>query len=169
MTQTVIQILSGFLLTVPFQQRFTGLNGPLRALYLVAVALATLSTGLVVASVAGHHLLFRQHHKAELVTSSDRLAKLGLASLGLTVVGVLGLVFGVSWVKGRPWSPAARRSRSSPCCGCSSHSPCCERPSGNDGESGRGQAAPSLFRAAARLPQTVSRSTRGDARRRRAV
>ena len=94
-TQTGIQILSGFLLTLPFQQRFTQLDGSLRALYLVAVALATVSTGLIVAPVAAHRLLFRQHHKAELVTSSDRLAKLGLTSLGLTVVVVLGLVFGV--------------------------------------------------------------------------
>jgi hypothetical protein len=93
-TQTGIQILSGFLLTLPFQQRFTALDGSLRTLYLVAVALATVSTGLVVAPVAAHRLWFRQHRKTELVTLSDRLAKLGLASLGLTVVTVLGLVFG---------------------------------------------------------------------------
>ena len=50
-TQTGIQILSGFLLTLPFQQRFTALSEPLRILFLVAVALATTSTGLVVAPV----------------------------------------------------------------------------------------------------------------------
>jgi uncharacterized membrane protein YbjE (DUF340 family) len=94
-TQTGIQILSGFLLTLPFQQRFTTLDDSLRTLYLVAVALATVSTGLVVAPVAAHRLLFRQHRKTELVTTADRLAKLGLTSLGLTVVVVLALVFGV--------------------------------------------------------------------------
>jgi Family of unknown function (DUF6328) len=93
-TQTGIQILSGFLLTLPFQQRFTSLDGPLRALFLVAVVLATLSTGLVVAPVASHRLLFRKHEKIALVNTSDRLAKVGLACLGLTIVVVLALVFG---------------------------------------------------------------------------
>ena len=93
-TQTGIQILSGFLLTLPFQQRFTALDDPLRTLFLVAVVLATVSTGLVVAPVASHRLLFRKHHKIALVDTSDRLAKLGLACLGLTVVVVLALVFG---------------------------------------------------------------------------
>jgi hypothetical protein len=93
-TQTGIQILSGFLLTLPFQQRFTMLDGPLRAWFLVAVVLATLSTGLVVAPVASHRLLFRKHEKIALVETSDRLAKVGLACLGLTVVVVLALVFG---------------------------------------------------------------------------
>ncbi|HEY6743662.1 MAG TPA: DUF6328 family protein [Lapillicoccus sp.] len=93
-TQTGIQILSGFLLTLPFQQRFTALDGPLRTLFLVAVALATVSTGLVVAPVAAHRMLFRKHQKIALVETSDRLAKLGLACVGVTVVLVLALVFG---------------------------------------------------------------------------
>ena len=93
-TQTGIQILSGFLLTLPFQQRFTALDDGLRTLFLVAVALATVSTGLVVAPVASHRLLFRKHQKIALVETSDRLAKIGLACVGLTVVVVLALVYG---------------------------------------------------------------------------
>jgi hypothetical protein len=93
-TQTGIQILSGFLLTLPFQQRFTALDPPLRTLFLVAVVLATISTGLVVAPVAAHRLLFRKRQKIPLVDASDRLAKLGLGCVGLTVVVVLALVFG---------------------------------------------------------------------------
>src|SRR5215213_6742352 len=93
-TQTGIQILSGFLLTLPFQQRFTALDDTLRALYLVAVVLATLSTALVVAPVAAHRLLFRKHQKIQLVDVSDRLAKIGLSCVALTVVTVLALVFG---------------------------------------------------------------------------
>jgi len=93
-TQTGIQILSGFLLTLPFQQRFTELDDTLRGLYLVAVVLGTLSTALVVAPVAAHRLLFRKHQKIQLVDLSDRLAKTGLACVALTVVAVLALVFG---------------------------------------------------------------------------
>ena len=93
-TQTGIQILSGFLLTLPFQQRFTELDPFLRGVYLTAVSLATVSTALVVAPVASHRLVFRQHLKIELVSVSDRLARLGLATLALTVVCVVTLVFG---------------------------------------------------------------------------
>jgi hypothetical protein len=93
-TQTGIQILSGFLLTLPFQQRFTALDPPLRTLFLIAVALATVSTGLVVAPVAAHRLLFRKRQKIALVETANRLAKVGLACVGLTVVVVLALVFG---------------------------------------------------------------------------
>ena len=93
-TQTGIQILSGFLLTLPFQQRFTQLDGPLRTLYLTAVVLATISTGLVVAPVAWHRLAFRQRRKIQLVEAADRLAKVSLVFIGLTVVAVLALVFG---------------------------------------------------------------------------
>jgi hypothetical protein len=52
------------------------------------------STGLVVAPVASHRLLFRKHQKIALVETSDRLAKIGLACVGLTVVVVLALVYG---------------------------------------------------------------------------
>lgn len=93
-TQTGIQILSGFLLTLPFQQRFTALDPPLRTLFLIAVAMAALSTGLVVAPVAAHRLLFRKRQKIALVDTADRLAKVGLACVGLTIVVVLALVFG---------------------------------------------------------------------------
>ena len=93
-TQTGIQILSGFLLTLPFQQRFTQLDAPLRALFLTAVALATISTCLVVAPVAWHRLAFRQGRKIQLVDAADRLAKVSLVFIGLTVVAVLALVFG---------------------------------------------------------------------------
>ena len=93
-TQTGIQILSGFLLTLPFQQRFTQLDGPLRTLFLTAVGLATISTALVVAPVAWHRLAFRQGRKVQLVEAADRLAKISLVFIALTVIAVLALVFG---------------------------------------------------------------------------
>ena len=36
--QTGVQLLTGFLLTLPFQQRFTQLDGVMRTVYLVTVA-----------------------------------------------------------------------------------------------------------------------------------
>ncbi|MBK5250221.1 MAG: sodium:proton antiporter, partial [Actinomycetales bacterium] len=43
-TQTGTQILTGFLLTLPFQQRFTDLRPDQVRVYLVLVALAVLAT-----------------------------------------------------------------------------------------------------------------------------
>ncbi len=93
-TQTGIQILSGFLLTVPFQSRFTSLGPVMVGVFLAAVGFATISTLLVVAPVSLHRLLFRRHVKKALVDVSDVLAKAGLVCLAVTITLVTGLVFG---------------------------------------------------------------------------
>lgn len=93
--QTGVQILSGFLLTLPFQQRFLTLTGAQRTMFLVAISLATLATCLLVAPVSSHRLLFHKHEKDVLVGASNVLAKAGLAALALTVVTVVLLIFSV--------------------------------------------------------------------------
>ena len=93
-TQTGIQILSGFLLTLPFQSRFAELEPALLGIFLAAVVLGTLTPGLIVAPVTAHRLLFRRHAKDVLVLAGNRLAKAGLGLLALTVVMVVALVFG---------------------------------------------------------------------------
>src|SRR5215213_2429038 len=62
-TQTGVQILTGFLLTLPFQQRFEDLDDYQRDLFLVLVLLAVLTTALIVAPVSLHRILFRKHLK----------------------------------------------------------------------------------------------------------
>lgn len=94
-TQTGIQILSGFLLILPFQQRFTELSPVLLGVYLGAVGFAALSTALAVAPVAAHRLLFRMHAKDSLVSFGDVVAKVGLACVAVTVGLVVTLVLGV--------------------------------------------------------------------------
>ena len=93
-TQTGIQILSGFLLTLPFQSRFAELPPLMVGVFLAAVAFGTLSTLLIVAPVTAHRMLFREHAKDLLVDLADRFAKAGLACLGITVTLVGSLVFG---------------------------------------------------------------------------
>jgi hypothetical protein len=93
--QTGVQVLSGFLLTLPFQQRFQTLTGAQRTVFLVAISLATLATCLLVAPVSSHRLLFHKHEKDVLVGASDVLAKAGLAALALAVVTVMLLIFSV--------------------------------------------------------------------------
>jgi hypothetical protein len=94
-SQTGSQILTGFLLTIPFQQRFADLDAYQTDLYLVLVLLAVLATTLMVAPVAVHRVLFRRGMKPVLVDAGDVLARCGLAVLGLTLAGSASFVFDV--------------------------------------------------------------------------
>lgn len=94
-TQTGAQVLTGFLLTVPFQQRFGRLDDLEVVTYLVLVALSTTATGLLVAPVSLHRYLFRRRLKRETVVLGHRLARLGLLALGLTIVGCVFFLFDV--------------------------------------------------------------------------
>lgn len=94
-TQTGVQILTGFLLTVPFQQRFTDLTTTQRWFYLALVVLATVTTGIMVAPVSLHRWLFRRRAKAALVRTADLFMRVGLVTLSLVVAGVVLLVFDV--------------------------------------------------------------------------
>jgi hypothetical protein len=93
--QTGVQILSAFLLTLPFQQRFLTLTDAERTTYLVAVSLATVAICLLVSPVSSHRVLFRKHEKDVLVGAADVLMKMGLAALALTLVTVVLLIFSV--------------------------------------------------------------------------
>ncbi len=93
--QTGGQILTGLMLTIPFQQRFTDLNDGQQRLFLVSLVLAVLSTFTLIAPVALHRLLFRQRAVAELVARAHVLAMVGLALLGLALTGVLALIFDI--------------------------------------------------------------------------
>lgn len=99
-TQTGVQILTGFLLTVPFSSRFVELTTFQRWVYLLVLFGAVLTTGLVVAPVAFHRMLFRRRRRMLLVESANWFAIAGLATLALTVSGVVLLV--VDIVLGHP-------------------------------------------------------------------
>jgi len=93
--QMGVQILTGFLLTLPFQQRFGDLDTFQTGVYLTLVALAVLSTGLFVTPVSLHRALFRKHRKTALVTLSDRIARAGVLVLAFVVTGTVLLVVDV--------------------------------------------------------------------------
>jgi hypothetical protein len=94
--QTGVQILAGFLLTLPFQSRFETLDGFQLTLYLVNVVLAALTTALILLPVSAHRRLFRKGLKDTLVASADRIAKVALAGVALLSVGTSALVFDVT-------------------------------------------------------------------------
>jgi O-antigen/teichoic acid export membrane protein len=93
--QTGVQILFAFLLTLPFTNRFAA-SGPLvRTVYLVTLIAAAAASGLLIAPVSFHRLVFRQGHKPELVRTASLLAQLGLACLLVSVVGAVLVVVDV--------------------------------------------------------------------------
>lgn len=94
-SQTGVQLLTGLLLTVPFQSRFAEITAHQRVIYLVTTSLSVVATGLLIAPVMLHRVLFRLHARRPLVQVSQRFAIAGLATLGLAVVGVVGLIFDV--------------------------------------------------------------------------
>lgn len=93
--QTGVQILTGFLLTVPFSARFEDLDQLQRMWFLVVISGSVLTTGLVVAPVAFHRTLFRRRRRRWLVESAHTSARAGLVMLALTSSGVLFLVFDI--------------------------------------------------------------------------
>ncbi|WIM89110.1 DUF6328 family protein [Candidatus Mycobacterium wuenschmannii] len=92
--QTGVQLLTGFLLTLPFQPRFDGLNTTMRAIYLATVGCSVGATVLLEAPVGMHRLLFRRHRTQFLVSAAHRFAYSGLLLMGLALTGVTVIIFG---------------------------------------------------------------------------
>ena len=100
-TQTGLQLLSGFLLTLPFQNRFADLSPTLLTVFLVAVSTAALATALVVGPVGVDRHLVQGHRKDTIVAAGHVMAKIGLGLLAATIVAVSWLTFG--FVLGPEW------------------------------------------------------------------
>jgi Family of unknown function (DUF6328) len=90
-----IQVLFGFLLSLPFTVRFGSLDALQRHLFIVTLVLAAVATGLLSAPVAYHRLVFRQHKKARLLRVANGLALAGIAVVGLAISSAVLLVTGV--------------------------------------------------------------------------
>jgi ABC-type Fe3+ transport system permease subunit len=90
-----VQVLFGFLLSLPFTTGFSHLHGSQRALYVASLLLAALSTALLCAPVAYHRLIFRRHQKGRLIRAANRLALLGLATVGCAISSAVLLVVSV--------------------------------------------------------------------------
>jgi hypothetical protein len=87
-----VQILFGFLLSLPFTTRFSRLGPAQRDLYLASLLLAAVSTALLLGPVAYHRLVFRRRQKERLVRAAHVMAILGLGTVGLAVSAAVLLV-----------------------------------------------------------------------------
>lgn len=87
--QTGVQLLAGFLLTLPFQTAFNDLDGFQHGLFLALVVIAAVTTLSIVMVVSVHRRLSGQHVK-------ERVVAAGQVGLTAAVVGVALLVTGMS-------------------------------------------------------------------------
>jgi hypothetical protein len=87
-----VQVLFGFLLTVPFQQRFTEVDDFQRIVYFVTLLLTAASAAFLMGPSAFHRLTFREHQKPYLIALGTRQTIVGMALLALAMNGVLLLL-----------------------------------------------------------------------------
>lgn len=89
-----VQVLFGFLLSLPFTNKFARLSHGQRDLYLATLVLSALATALLLGPVAYHRLVFRRGQKEGLVRTASVMATGGLAVVGLAVSAAVLLVTG---------------------------------------------------------------------------
>ena len=89
-----VQVLFGFLLSLPFTMRFAMLSHAQRQLYIASLMLAALSTVLLLAPVAYHRLVFRRQQKEHLIRAANVMAICGLVTVALAISAAVLLVTG---------------------------------------------------------------------------
>jgi hypothetical protein len=103
--QAGVQILFAFLLVLPFQGGFADLSTTLTNVYAFSLLSALVAAALMIAPVALHRILFRQHMKEKVIVSAHRMASVGLLFLAMSMTGSVFLALDVSI--GRPFSLVA--------------------------------------------------------------
>jgi uncharacterized membrane protein len=90
-----VQLLTGFLLVLPFQTKFATLSTGEHVIYLSTVASCIIATALLQAPVSVHRALFRRHQRAQTVLIAHRLSIAGIFFLACAIIGVSFLIFAV--------------------------------------------------------------------------
>ncbi|MEV5887545.1 DUF6328 family protein [Streptomyces sp. NPDC052020] len=131
-TQTGVQILFGFLLSVVFTPTFRQLEALDRGIYVTTVVLGAAATASLIAPVSIHRFLSGQRMKDEVVEAAGRLMMWGMVLLALTIgctlllilrfvipgvfaevlVGAVMVWFGLCWYA-LPWGLRRRAARRS--------------------------------------------------------
>jgi hypothetical protein len=87
-----VQVLFGFLLTVPFQQNFAKIDAFQRDVYFATLLLTAASAACLMAPSALHRLTFRAGQKPYLIRFGTRQTIIGMALLALAMNGTLLLL-----------------------------------------------------------------------------
>lgn len=91
-SQTGVQVLAAFLVTLPFQARFAELDAFQRRWYLGLTAMAFLTVGVTLTPVAIHRRLFRRAVKPQLVQAGHLLTQIALGLIAMLLSGIAFLV-----------------------------------------------------------------------------
>lgn len=94
-SQTGVQILAGFLISLPFQSRFDDLDAFQKQWYLGVLGLALLTVGVILSPVAIHRLMFQGGAKPQIVAAAHVLTGLALALIALLLASSAFLVVDV--------------------------------------------------------------------------
>jgi len=94
-TQTGLQLLSGFLLTLAFTDIFTGLDRVQKGLYLGLVVVAALAVGANMTPVMLHRRVFGEHVKERVVQVGHVVSQVVIAAVAVLFTGTATLIFSV--------------------------------------------------------------------------
>ncbi|HXH80114.1 DUF6328 family protein [Nocardioides sp.] len=94
-SQTGVQLLAAFLVTLPFQARFAQLDTFQQRWYLGLLALAFLTVGVTLSPVAIHRHLFQGGAKPDVVRAAHVMTGLALGLIALLLAGIAFLVVDV--------------------------------------------------------------------------
>src|SRR3569832_1460262 len=95
-----VQILFGFLLTVPFQQRFRDVTQFQETVYFVTLVAAAVAAAFLIAPSAYHRVMFEQHDKPNIIHIGTGQMLVGLGALALAMNGAVLLVTDVLFEAG---------------------------------------------------------------------
>jgi hypothetical protein len=87
-----VQVLFGFLLAVPFQQRFATVTSFQRDVYFVTLVSAATATAFLIAPSAYHRIAFQQHDKPRIIRVGTAQFVCGLVALAVAMNGAVLLV-----------------------------------------------------------------------------
>ena len=95
-----VQILFGFLLTVPFQQRFSQVNDFQQTVYFVTLVTAAAAAAFLIAPSALHRVMFEQQDKPNIIHIGTVELLVGLGALAIAMNGAVLLVTDVLFAAG---------------------------------------------------------------------
>jgi Family of unknown function (DUF6328) len=94
--QTGVQILFAFLLVIAFSPPFQEAGDYTHTVFAITLVFAAMATGLLIAPVAVHRLVYRRQLRVELVQAADKMAIGGLFLMLLAVAGGVLLALDVA-------------------------------------------------------------------------
>jgi hypothetical protein len=87
-----VQVLFAFLLSVPFQNRFTDATSYERNVYLVTLLASAAATAFLIAPTGYHRILFQRGDRPRIIRHGTRMLLAGLVCLALAMTGAIYLV-----------------------------------------------------------------------------